>query len=152
MGTFKEDNGKTRIGVFLKNYAPDLLNVAADLTGIKALGALGDAIKGTSELSEVQKQEALELLRLDIEFEKEITKRHSIDMASDSWLSKNIRPLALIYLLTMVTFLAFFDSAKENFNVPEGYISLVTQLLIIVFGFYFVGREIQKGIINYKKK
>lgn len=152
MGTFKEDNGKTRIGVFLKNYAPDLLNVAGDLTGIKALGALGDAIKGTSELSEVQKQEALELLRLDIEFEKEITKRHSIDMASDSWLSKNIRPLALIYLLTMVTFLAFFDSAKENFNVPEGYISLVTQLLIIVFGFYFVGREIQKGIINYKKK
>jgi hypothetical protein len=151
MNKYKDEHGKTRVGAFIKGIAPELLSVAAGLTGIQALNVIGNAIEGSGKLTVDQKAQAKELLQLDLMLEKEITARHAADMASDSLLSKNIRPLALIYLLVMVTFLAFFDAAKESFNVPEAYVSLVTQLLIMVFGFYFIGREVQKGIINFKK-
>lgn len=149
MGKHKEEIGKTRVGVFLKEVAPDLLNVAGNLTGIKALNAIGGAIDGAS-LNPAQKANAIELLEIDILQEKERTVRHSTDMSSDSWLSKNIRPMTLIFLLLVIAGLAFSDAASLKFDVPESYISLFGQLLVMVFGFYFIGREIQKGIINYK--
>lgn len=150
MGSYKDKNGKTRVGVFLKEVAPDLLNVAGNLTGITALNALSDAIDGSSELNPAQKAYAQELLSVDLEFEKQITSRHKTDMASDSWLSKNIRPMALIFLLIITSFMAIVDAGLSKFNLPEGYLSLYTQLLLMVFAFYFVGREINKGIINFK--
>ena len=149
MGKHKYETGKTRVGIFLKEVAPDLLNVAGNLTGIKALNAIGGAIDGAS-LNPAQKANAKELLKIDILQEKERTARHQTDMTSDSWWSKNIRPLSLICLLIVVTITSVLDAAVKGFTMGEAYISLFTQLLIMVFTFYFVGREIQKGIINYK--
>ena len=150
MGKFKDKHGKTRVGIFLKEVAPDLLSVAGNLTGIKALNAIGNAIDDSPNLSLGQKARAHELLALDLEFEKQITQRHETDMSSDSWLSKNIRPMSLVFLLIVTSVLAFCDAKSINFDLPEGYMSLYTQLLIMIFAFYFVGREINKGIINFK--
>lgn len=152
MGKFKDEHGKTRLGVFLKEVAPDLLSVAGNLTGIKALNAIGNAIDDSPNLSPGQKARAHELLALDLEFEKQITERHKTDMSSDSWLSKNIRPVALIYLLLITGILSVYDANSLNFNVPDGYLSLYTQLLLMVFAFYFLDRGINKAIINFKNK
>ena len=66
-----------------------------------------------------------------------LTERHKNDMQSDSWLSKNIRPLVLIYLMILFT-LAFF------FNVPETVLSMLRDLLMTSFAFYFGARTIEK--------
>lgn len=66
-----------------------------------------------------------------------LTERHKNDMQSDSWLSKNIRPLILIYLMILFT-LAFF------FNVPETVLTMLRDLLMTSFAFYFGARTIEK--------
>ena len=66
-----------------------------------------------------------------------LTERHKNDMQSDSWLSKNIRPLVLVYLMILFT-LAFF------FNVPETVLSMLRDLLMTSFAFYFGARTIEK--------
>ena len=162
MGEYKDKTGKTRIGVFLKEVAPELLPLIGSLTGvnvagnianigIKTLGKVSEIIAGSKQLNTAQKAHAQELLNLDILQEQERTKRHAADMASDSYLSKNIRPMTLIFLLAVVTFLCIYDSASTVFNVDQGYISLFTALLLSAFGFYFVGREVNKAILNKKK-
>jgi hypothetical protein len=151
MGKYKDENGKTRVGVFLQEYAPDALDFVASLTGISALEKLGEAIEGATNLSPEQKARANELLELDIKQEMERTKRQENDMSSDSWLSKNIRPMALVYLTLSVSIIAVLDSSIEAFVLRDGYISLFTSLLLSVYGFYFVGREINKMILNRKK-
>lgn len=69
--------------------------------------------------------------------EEELTKRHQADMTSDSWLSKNIRPIALIYLMVLFT-LAFIV------NVPEQVLDMLQNLLMVVFVFYFGARSGEK--------
>ncbi len=102
-------------------------------------------------LSDEEKNHALELLRLDIENEKEVTKRHQADMMSDSWLSKNIRPMSLIFLMFLLFIVIIWDSASTSFTVEEAYILLLKTLLLTAFVFYFGGREVQKAIMNNKK-
>lgn len=152
MGDFKDENGKTRIGLFLQNVAPTILGAAGNLTGIKALNAISGAISGAKELSDDQKNHALELLRMDMENEKEVTKRHQADMTSDSWLSKNIRPMSLIFLMFLLFIVIIWDSASTSFNVEEAYILLLKTLLLTAFVFYFGGREIQKGIMSMNNR
>lgn len=65
MGKYKDEHGISRVGNFLRKAAPEVLNIAADLTGVEALDKLSDAIRGTKALSPEQKQIALELLKLD---------------------------------------------------------------------------------------
>ena len=69
--------------------------------------------------------------------QQNITERHKNDMQSDSWLSKNIRPMALIYLMALFT-LAFF------YNVPESVLEMLRDLLMTVFVFYFGARSLEK--------
>ena len=71
------------------------------------------------------------------EEQKQITERHKNDMLSDSWLSKNIRPATLIYLLVLYT-IAFFQT------LPEGVLEMLNNLLMAVFAFYFGGRTLDK--------
>ncbi len=151
MGKYKDAHGKTRVGAFLQNIAPEILNVAGDLTGVQALNKIGRSINGSDQLSDDQKAQALELLQMDMENERERTRRHEIDMASDSWLSKNVRPMTLIYLICFLTILVLWDAASTSFTVDESYVTLLKTLLVSVFVFYFGGREIQKAILNRKK-
>jgi len=79
-----------------------------------------------------------------VELEKEISKRWSEDMASDSFLSKNVRPLTLIFLIISTVLIIFIDSGMIEFQVNERWISLLETVLMIVIGAYFGGRSFEK--------
>ena len=103
--TYKEKNGTTRVGDALrwlakqgKKVAPDLLDIAGDVTGIDALDKLSKKIKNSKELTEFDKQMLKEQIELDKQEFIAISKRWDADMASDSWLSKNVRPITLVFL------------------------------------------------------
>ena len=77
--------------------------------------------------------------------EAERTSRHAADMQSDSWLSKNIRPLTLVFLMLFYSAIAITDSiATVKFDVKPAYISLLETLMMTAFGFYFVMRGAEK--------
>ena len=74
--------------------------------------------------------------------EAETTKRLQADMASDSWLSKNVRPGTLVYILTAYLVLAVLDGI--GFRVSESYVTLLGQWGMLVMSFYFGGRSVEK--------
>ena len=81
------------------------------------------------------------------QYDKEITERHKADMASDSWLSKNIRPLVLAFLTVATVFLAYstiFVLPIEKTALLTPWISLLQTILMTAYGFYFGSRGIEK--------
>ena len=76
--------------------------------------------------------------------EKEITARWQADMKSDSWLSKNIRPLTLAFLVVSTVLLIFIDAGAINFTVEQKWTDLLQLVLITVIGAYFGGRSLEK--------
>ena len=118
------------------------------LTGglIKDVGNVIDKLTTTDEERLAAKQKIQELLETaDQDAQTQITERWKLDMQSDSFLSKNIRPLVLIYLTVIFTALAFFDGNIGGFKVAEEYIPIFQSLLITVYGAYFVGRTWEKS-------
>jgi hypothetical protein len=118
------------------------------LTGglIKDVGNVIDKLTTTDEERLAAKQKIQELLeKADQDAQTQITERWKLDMQSDSFLSKNIRPLVLIYLTFIFTVLAFFDGNVGGFQVDEDYIPIFQSLLITVYGAYFVGRTWEKA-------
>ena len=104
----------------------------------------------TNKEEKLQKLNELEQIKANINnaVNNALTERHKADMNSDSWLSKNIRPLTLAYLLLLFTAMIILDATVERFSVPSPYISLLGVLLTSVFTFYFVGREITKNLFK----
>ena len=118
------------------------------LTGglIKDVGNVIDKLTTTDEERLAAKQKIQELLeKADQDAQTQISERLKLDMQSDSFLSKNIRPLVLIYLTVIFTALAFFDGNIGGFKVAEEYIPIFQSLLITVYGAYFVGRTWEKS-------
>ena len=118
------------------------------LTGglIKDVGNVIVKLTTTDEERLAAKQKIQELLeKADQDAQTQITERWKLDMQSDSFLSKNIRPLVLIYLTVIFTALAFFDGNIGGFQVDEAYIPIFQSLLITVYGAYFVGRTWEKA-------
>ena len=118
------------------------------LTGglVKDVGNVIDKLTTTDEERLAAKQKIQELLeKADQDAQTQITERWKLDMQSDSFLSKNIRPLVLIYLTVIFTVLAFFDGNVGGFQVEEYYIPIFQSLLITVYGAYFVGRTWEKA-------
>ena len=118
------------------------------LTGglIKDVGDVIDKLTTTDEERLAAKQKVQELLeKADQDAQTQITERWKVDMQSDSFLSKNIRPLVLIYLTIIFTILSFFDGNIGGFQVAEEYIPIFQSLLITVYGAYFVGRTWEKA-------
>tara|TARA_R110000796_G_scaffold25037_2_gene71034 strand:- start:174 stop:572 length:399 start_codon:yes stop_codon:yes gene_type:complete len=118
------------------------------LTGgvIKEVGDVIDKLTTTKEEKlEAQRliQEILE--KADSDAQAQVTDRWKADMASDSFLSKNIRPLVLIFLTAVFTILSFFDGNVGEFSVAEQYVPIFQSLLITVYGAYFVGRTWEKA-------
>ena len=149
MGEHKERTGKTRVGKFLqgvKGVAPSILELAGTVTGVSALKDLAGQIKGSTEISPADKETALQLLEFDLKEAEEITKRWQSDMTSDSWLSKNVRPMALIFLTIFMTLIMTSDSIEAfSFEVKTGYIDLLEALLIVVYFAYFGSRGYEKA-------
>ena len=90
------------------------------------------------------KERALALLQQDTIEMEEVSKRWASDMQSDSWLSKNTRPLALIFLTISMVLLIFVDSMGVNFDVDSGWVDLLKSLLITVYVAYFGSRGAEK--------
>jgi hypothetical protein len=84
---------------------------------------------------------ANETKQLEIE-QTAITERWTADMASDSWLSKNIRPMALIAIF--VAFFLFTMMSAFGYNAQESYVNLLGQWGQIIFLAYFGGRTVEK--------
>lgn len=102
--------------------------------------ALANELQKIANDAQKENNRAIEAL------EGEVTERHKNDMSSDSWLSKNIRPLTLIFLTVAVTLLAYitvFDT-ELNTKALEMWIDLFSALLLLVYGFYFGSRGIEK--------
>lgn len=113
---------------------------------IKDVGSVIDNLTTTDEERLEAKQKLQELLeKADQDAQSQITERWKLDMQSDSFLSKNIRPLVLIYLTVIFTVLSFFDGNIGGFQVDEAYIPIFQSLLITVYGAYFVGRTWEKS-------
>ena len=147
MPNYKERNGTTRVGDFLRNIkgvAPEILSVLGTVTGSSSLKALGEQIKRSDSISPENTELALEILKLDVAESQEVTKRWSSDMQSDSWLSKNVRPLVLIFLTISMSVFIIIDSSVNGFEVKEDWIGLLSSLLLLVYGAYFGGRSLEK--------
>ena len=92
----------------------------------------------------------LQLLNSSNDYEKLLTERHKIDMQSDSKLSKNIRPLSMVFTTLMVTIFAITDGnlkvGEFAFSINGAYVKLLESLMIMQYTFYFGGRSIEKII------
>ena len=141
----------TRVGKFLVKAAPNILGVASDLLpDAGVLGMVKQLISNDSALPTKDKEEALKLIELDIIEAQEISKRWAADMSSDSYLSKNTRPLTLIFLTVAMVFLIVLDSLNIDFGVNVEWIELLKSLLITVYVAYFGSRGVEK--FNYISK
>jgi hypothetical protein len=112
---------------------------------IKGVGGVIDNLHTSGEEKLEAEQKIKELIaNYEVEMEKNITSRWEADMKSDSWLSKNVRPLVLIFLVVCTMLIIFVDAGKLNFNVKDSYIDLLQLVLITVIGAYFGGRSLEK--------
>ena len=136
-----------------KDFAPELLTLAGNVTGIEALNKLGDAISNDDKLSDLDKELLLQELQIDIVREQEITKRWEADLHSDSWMSKNIRPYTLAFLLITMFLFVILDSTNSiNFDIDSEWIGLLKGLLMTAVGGYFVVRSGEKVINKFKDR
>jgi hypothetical protein len=157
-GKYKQKHGTTRVGDALrwlvkqgKQVAPEILTMAGTITGIDSLKELANKIEGDTQLSEIDKQILLEELRYDMLEMQETTKRWQYDMQSDSWLSKNIRPLSLAFLTLTLFIYIILDSSIQGFQINPNWIDLLSSLLLLVYGGYFGMRSAEKITKHWKK-
>ena len=135
----------TRVGKFLVKTAPDILGVASNLLpDAGVLGMVKQLISKDSKLPTNDKGEALRLIDLENVEAQEVSKRWTADMASDSFLSKNTRPMTLIFLTVSMIFLIVLDSLDIDFGVNAEWIELLKSLLITVYVAYFGSRGVEK--------
>jgi hypothetical protein len=131
-----------------------MLPIAALLdVGMKVLDRFvpdpAEKAKAQAELIKMQQEGRLAELNADNIENQELTKRHEADMGSDSWLSKNIRPMTLIYILTAYLALALFDAF--GLDISDSFVSLLGQWGMLVMSFYFGGRTLEK-VMDMKSK
>jgi hypothetical protein len=115
-----------------KDLVGEVSNVVDDLTTTEE-----EKLEAKRKIKEIT-------LNFEAELQKEVSKRWEQDMNSDSWLSKNIRPLTLIFLVFCTIILIFIDSGKIDFKVQDHWIDLLQIILITIIGAYFGGRSYEK--------
>ena len=116
---------------------------AAEL--VKGVGGVIDNLHTSAEEKLEAERKIKELVaNYQVEMEKNITSRWEADLKSDSWLSKNVRPLVLIFLIVCTMLLIFIDAGAIKFDVKDSYIDLLQLVLITVIGAYFGGRSLEK--------
>jgi hypothetical protein len=150
--TYREKNGTTRVGDTLgwlvdsgRKIAPEILELAGNITGIDALEKLGEKIRGDQHLSETDKMLLLAELEYDKVMMQEVSKRWQADMESDSWASKNIRPLATVGTLAFTFIIIILDSSISGFKVADHWVELLVPVLMLMIGAYFGGRTYEKA-------
>lgn len=115
-------------------------------TVIKEIGDAIDKLTTTEEEKLTIKKEVQKILEdADSKAQQQVTDRWKFDMQSDSFLSKNIRPIVLIYLTVIFTALCFTDGNIGEFEISKEYIPIFQTLLVTAYGAYFVGRTWEKS-------
>ena len=106
--------------------------------------ALDDLITSDDEKLAAELKIKELIARYEADIERNITDRWQSDMASDSWLSKHVRPMMLVFLVVTTVVMVFIDSGSINFVVEDKWVDLLQIVLITVIGAYFGGRSIEK--------
>ena len=116
---------------------------AAEL--VKGVGGVIDNLHTSAEeILEAERKIKELVANYQVEMEKNITSRWEADLKSDSWLSKNVRPMVLIFFIVCTMLLIFIDAGAIKFDVKDSYIDLLQLVLITVIGAYFGGRSLEK--------
>jgi len=112
---------------------------------IKGVGGVIDSLH-TSKEEKLEAEEKIKdmIMGYEAEMQKQVTERWKMDMNSDSWLSKNIRPLVLVFLVVSTVLLVFIDAGAISFKVEDKWTDLLQLVLITVIGAYFGGRSLEK--------
>ena len=144
----------------LKNIAPALATAVAGPMGGAAISAIAsklgvaDSVESVAKAISGDPAAAAKLQELELEFYKteqnNLTDRHKADMASDSWLSKNIRPATLIFLL--FAYSGFAVASIFGYETRGAYVELLGQWGMLVMSFYFGGRTMEKIADKVGKK
>jgi len=138
---------ETKVGKFLTEKVPSIIGLVGDV--VPDAGILG-IVKGLIQkepdivLPPKDKETALELLKMDQIEMQEVSKRWDSDMKSDSWLSKNTRPMTLIFLTFSTVLIILLDSLNIEFGVGVEWIELLKSLLITTYVAYFGSRGVEK--------
>lgn len=143
-----KDNTKirdTRLGAWLRDKAPDILETVGDL--LPDSGGLG-VVKNLidRQYPDLDPEEVKAKLDAEVQFQNNVSERWKADMSSDVKLAKYIRPVTLICLMAMFMVTMILDSLDYlPFNVKDSYVSLLEILMLTAFGAYFAGRTIEKS-------
>ena len=107
-------------------------------------GVLDNIITTDEEKLEAKRKLKEVILSHEAEMQRNVSDRWKADMNSDSWLSKNVRPMTLIFLVVSTVLMIFIDAGTINFTVEAKWTDLLQLVLITVIGAYFGGRSIEK--------
>ena len=124
------------LGKLLSGGTADLVNSVG--------GVIDNLTTSKEEKLEAERKIKELMANYEIEMEKNITCRWEADLKSDSWLSKNVRPMTLIFLIVCTMLLIFIDAGALNFEVKSSWVDLLQLVLITVIGAYFGGRSFEK--------
>jgi len=134
----------TKLGMWLKEKAPNVLGMVGDL--LPDSGALGVVKNLLDKEPNVDPAEAKAVIDAEVRFQENVTERWKADMSSDVKLAKLIRPVTLICLMAMFMLTMIADSIDSwPFNVKDSYVDLLQILMLTAFGAYFAGRTIEKS-------
>jgi len=112
---------------------------------VKSVGGVLDNLTTTKEEKIAAELKIKDMIMgYEAEMQKQVTERWKVDMNSDSWLSKNIRPLVLVFLVVATVLLIFIDAGTISFKVQDKWTDLLQLVLITVIGAYFGGRSLEK--------
>jgi hypothetical protein len=142
----------TKVGQFLLGTAPKLVEGIGDVLPDKGLlGVLKNVIKKDEQIPQQDKETALRLLEMDLLEMQETTTRWVSDNQTDSYLTRNIRPLTLAFLTATLFIYIILDSSLEGFKIDPNWIDLLSSLLLLVYGGYFGMRSAEKITKHWKK-
>jgi len=134
----------TKVGKFLLGKS-GIINVISNILPDQGvLSMVKNLINKDPDLPPQDKETALMLLEQDMIELQEISKRWESDMKSDSWLSKNTRPMALIFLTLSLIVFILLDGFTTSFGIDSEWINLLKSLLITVYVAYFGSRGVEK--------
>jgi hypothetical protein len=127
------------MSIWTKIFGKGALDVAGKVANI------ADKFIQTKEEKAAFEMEMQKLfIEAEAEMQRNVTERWRQDMKSDSWLSKNVRPMVLIFLVVCTVLMIFIDAGTISFNVEEKWTSLLEVILMVVIGSYFGGRTFEK--------
>lgn len=146
MPRYKDIHGTTRVGDFLRSIGKSdvVQSIVGKLPENGVLGVFKAFLDTDKTLDPKDKEIALKMLEMDMSEMQGVTDRWSADLSSDSWLSKNTRPMTLIFLTVMMTLFVILDSTENKFVVKNEFIDLLKYLLVTVYAAYFGSRGWEK--------